>query len=78
MAGALVLLVGGHGYVGWVSTLAEGRGHGLGDAVTRRVTNEAFARGAGTVTLEASPFGEAIYRRMGYRDLYRYRMLIKL
>ncbi len=78
MAGALVLLVGGHGYVGWVSTLSEGRGRGLGDAVTRRVTNEAFERGAATVTLEASPFGEAIYRRMGYRELYRYRMLIKL
>jgi ribosomal protein S18 acetylase RimI-like enzyme len=78
LSGAMVLLRGGHGYVAWVSTLAEGRGRGLGDAVTRRVTNEAFARGAGIVSLEASHFGEAIYARMGYRELYRYRMMLKL
>jgi ribosomal protein S18 acetylase RimI-like enzyme len=85
VAGAMVVMVGDetpdhsrHGYVAWVSCLSDARGHGLGDAVTRWVTNEAFARGAGVVTLEASPFGERIYRRMGYRDLYRYRMMIKL
>lgn len=85
VAGAMVVLLGEgtaddprHGYVAWVSCLGEARGHGLGDAVARAVTNEAFARGAGVVTLEASPFGERIYRRMGYRDLYRYRVMIKL
>jgi hypothetical protein len=24
------------------------------------------------VTLQASPMGESIYRRMGYREIYRY------
>jgi len=42
------------------------------------VTNEAFRRGADLVTLEASSFGEHTYARMGYREIYRYRMLIRL
>jgi hypothetical protein len=46
--------------------------------VTRRVTNEAFDRGAGIVSLEASHFGEHTYARIGYRELYRYAVLIKL
>ena len=54
------------------------RGRGLGDTVTRAVTNEAFRRGADLVTLEASPFGEHTYARMGYREIYRYRMLIRV
>ena len=63
------------GYVGWVSCADAARGRGLGDTVTRAVTNEAFGRGADLVTLEASPFGEHTYARMGYREIYRYRML---
>ncbi len=80
VAGASVYLVGesGDGYVGWVACLDDARGHGLGDVVTRRVTNEAFDRGASIVTLEASPFGESTYARMGYRELYRYSTFIKL
>jgi ribosomal protein S18 acetylase RimI-like enzyme len=66
------------GYVGWVACLDDARGNGLGDVVTRRVTNEAFDRGAPIVTLEASHFGEHTYARMGYRELYRYAVLIKL
>jgi hypothetical protein len=34
------------------------------------VTNLAFELGAPWVTLQASSMGEAIYRRMGYVDLY--------
>ena len=80
VAGALVVLFDGGriGYVGWVACLDEARGRGLGDVVTRRVTNEAFARGADLVTLEASQFGEHTYARMGYREIYRYRILIRL
>ena len=80
VAGALVVLFDGGriGYVAWVACLDEARGRGLGDVVTRRVTNEAFARGADLVTLEASQFGEHTYARMGYREIYRYRILIRL
>ncbi len=80
VAGALVVLFDNDssGYVGWVACLDEARGQGLGDVVTRAVTNEAFARGASLVTLEASQFGEHTYARMGYREIYRYRILIRL
>src|SRR5262249_41013000 len=80
VAGACVVMVGDQpeGYVGYVACRDKARGNGLGDTVTRRVTNEAFARGANIVTLEASHFGEHTYARMGYRELYRYRLLIKL
>jgi ribosomal protein S18 acetylase RimI-like enzyme len=65
-------------YVSWVACTDAARGRGLGDTVTRAVTNAAFERGADLVTLEASHFGEHTYERMGYRELYRYRMLIRL
>jgi ribosomal protein S18 acetylase RimI-like enzyme len=80
VAGASSIIVGDepNGYVGWVACHDDARGRGLGDVVTRRVTNEAFDRGAQIVTLEASHFGEHTYARMGYRELYRYGVLIKL
>jgi len=80
VAGASVVLFGAEplGYVGWVACLDEARGRGLGDVVTRAVTNEAFDRGAQLVTLEASQFGESTYARMGYREIYRYRILIRV
>ncbi len=80
VAGALVVLLGDepNGYVSWVPCADAARGRGLGDVVTRAVTNEAFARGAQLVTLEASPFGESTYARMGYREIYRYCILIRL
>ena len=79
VAGACSILFGSdpNGYVGWVACADSARGRGLGDVVTRRVTNEAFDRGATLLTLEASRFGEHTYGRMGYRELYRYRLLIK-
>ena len=49
----------------WVACADAARGHGLGDAVTRRVTNEGFDRGARLLTLEASPFGRNTYRPHG-------------
>ena len=79
VAGACSVIVGaGDGYVGWVACHDDARGRGLGDVVTRRVTNEAFDRGAAFVSLEASPYGESTYTRMGYRELYRYATLVKL
>jgi ribosomal protein S18 acetylase RimI-like enzyme len=79
VAGAqVVMFAAGRAYIAWVSCADAARGRGLGDTVTRAVTNEAFRRGADLVTLEASSFGEHTYARMGYRELYRYRMLIKV
>ncbi len=80
VAGAMVALLGPEplAYVGWVAVADRARGRGLGDVVTRALTNEAFARGATMCTLEASHFGEHTYARMGYRELYRYRIMIRL
>jgi ribosomal protein S18 acetylase RimI-like enzyme len=79
VAGAqLVLFADGRAYVAWVACADAARGRGLGDTVTRAITNEAFERGADLVTLEASSFGEHTYARMGYREVFRYRMLIRV
>ena len=69
VAVALVDVIDGMGYVGWVGTLPAYRRRGLGEAVTRVVTNAAFDLGADIVALEASPMGLPIYRRMGYETV---------
>lgn len=77
VAAAQTLLSHGIAGVYWVGTVEAGRGRGLGEAVTRAVTNRAFDLGAAANTLQASPMGEPIYLRMGYETLYRYRTLCR-
>lgn len=72
LAGAQVLFSHGIAGVYLVGTAPEARGRGLAELVTRAVTNIGFDGGARLVTLQASPMGEPIYRRMGYLDAYRY------
>jgi ribosomal protein S18 acetylase RimI-like enzyme len=57
------------GYVGWVGTLPSFRRRGLGEIVTRAVTNAAFELGADIVVLEASPMGLPLYEKMGYETV---------
>ena len=77
VACAQLLLSHGMGGVYYVGTLEAARGRGLGEVVTAAVTNRGFERGAAFVGLQASPMGEALYRRMGYRDLYRQAGLVR-
>lgn len=72
MSGAQVLFSHGIAGVYAVGTAEAARGRGLAELVTRAVTNIGFDSGAPVVTLQASSMGEPIYRRMGYRELYRY------
>lgn len=72
VSGAQVLFSHGIAGVYCVGTAESARGRGLAELVTRTVTNLGFDGGAPLVTLQASSMGEPIYRRMGYRDLYRY------
>lgn len=72
LSGAQVMFSHGIAGVYLVGTAEAARGRGLAELVTRVVTNVGFDGGAPYVTLQASPMGESIYRRMGYRELYRY------
>ena len=72
VAGAMVLLSHGIAGIYWVGTLADARGRGFGAAVTTAVANAAFERGAEAVVLQASKFGEPVYRRLGFREFTRY------
>jgi ribosomal protein S18 acetylase RimI-like enzyme len=63
-----------HGIAGiyWVATAKEVRGQGLGEYCTRQVGNASFDLGARKVILQASKFGEPVYRKIGYREITRY------
>ncbi|MCP3985259.1 MAG: GNAT family N-acetyltransferase [bacterium] len=76
-AAAIASLSNGVAGVYWVATLPEARGRGLGESCTRLVGNRALELGARGVVLQASSHGEPIYRRMGYREIGRYRWLAK-
>ena len=72
LATAQVVLSHGVAGVYYVGTVEAARGRGLAELVTRTVTNLGFDLGAALVTLQASSMGDPIYRRMGYREVYRY------
>lgn len=63
---ALTIHSGEGAGVYWVGTTASAQRMGLAELCTRLATNAGFAAGARVVTLQASPLGEPIYRRMGY------------
>jgi predicted GNAT family acetyltransferase len=65
----------GVGMIGWVATLPKARSKGMAAACTVAATNEALRRGADVVSLQASAMGESIYRRLGYEELFAYRLL---
>lgn len=71
-AAAMILLSHGIAGVYWVGTIPAARGRGFAAEVTRSVSNAAFDRGARAVVLQASRFGEPIYRRLGFRTITRY------
>lgn len=68
---ALTMLSGEGAGVYWVGTASAARRSGLADVCTRLATNAGFASGARVVTLQASAFGEPLYRKLGYRTYDR-------
>jgi hypothetical protein len=72
VAGAFVLVSHGVAGVQYVGTVGRARGRGLGELVTRWVSNAGFDLGARIAALQASDMGEPIYRRMGYETVSRY------
>jgi hypothetical protein len=75
VACASIWMAEGVGMVGWVGTLPAARSRGLGAAVTVWATNRAFALGGDVAALQASVLGEPVYRRLGYEEVYAYRIV---
>ena len=59
-----------------VATSPAYRHKGLAELVTRAVTNAGFHRGARLASLQATPMGEGVYRRIGFRTIARYRWYV--
>ena len=72
LAAAMVYESDGVASVQWVGTVPAARGTGLGASVTTFVTNLAFAQGASSVSLQASPMGAPIYLALGYETIWHY------
>lgn len=65
-----------HGVAGiyWVGSTEEARGRGLGRTMTAAAVKAGLALGGGSASLQASPMGENLYRRMGFETIFDYRL----
>ncbi len=77
VATAMVYESDGVASLQWVGTVPAGRSTGLGALVTVATTNLAFAHGASWCSLQASPMGESVYRRLGFETVYRYEEYVR-
>lgn len=77
-AAAMTIVTHGVAGIYWVGTVPAMRGRGLAELCTRAATNAGFDLGARVASLQASPMGEPIYRRMGYVEVTRYPQLVQL
>ena len=77
-AGAMTVVTHGVAGVYWVGTTPEARGRGLAELCTRAAGNAGFDLGGRIASLQASPMGEPVYRRMGYVEVTRYPYLVQL
>lgn len=74
---AMTILSRGVAGIYWVGTTEEARGRGLGRTLTATAVNAGFELGAEIASLQASPMGEPIYRRMGFETIFNYRLLMQ-
>ncbi len=77
VATAMVYESDGVASLQWVGTLPAARGTGLGALVTVMATNLAFAHGAASCSLQASPMGASVYHRLGYETMYHYEEYVR-
>lgn len=75
---AIAMTIVSHGIAGiyWVGSTEEARGRGLGRAMTAAAVNAGFDMGAALASLQASPMGESLYRKMGFETIFIYRLLL--
>jgi ribosomal protein S18 acetylase RimI-like enzyme len=60
-----------------VATLPEARGRGIGAAITLAALRDARSGGATLGVLESSEIGYGVYRRIGFREAGRFRILVR-
>jgi ribosomal protein S18 acetylase RimI-like enzyme len=74
----IAMTIVSHGVAGiyWVGTGDDARGRGLGWTVTATAVNAGFDLGAEIASLQASPMGESLYRRMGFETIFDYELLM--
>lgn len=58
----------------FVSTSPQHRRRGFGTAITRHAMREAQALGCTVAVLGSSPMGYSVYRRLGFDEIFRYRL----
>ncbi|HKB52064.1 MAG TPA: GNAT family N-acetyltransferase [Solirubrobacterales bacterium] len=75
----IAMTIVSHGVAGiyWVGATEEARGRGLGWTMTTTAVNAGFDMGAEIASLQASPMGESLYRRMGFETIFSYRLLMQ-
>jgi ribosomal protein S18 acetylase RimI-like enzyme len=75
---SIAMTIVNHGVAGiyWVGSTEQARGRGLGEAMTAAAVNAGFDRGGEIASLQASPMGEPIYRRMGFETVFSYELLL--
>ncbi|HET9074460.1 MAG TPA: GNAT family N-acetyltransferase [Solirubrobacteraceae bacterium] len=61
-----------------VATRAGARGRGIGSALTAAAAARAFARGAPLCQLLATPTGQPVYARLGFRELERWSAWVRI
>ena len=76
---AIAMTIVTHGVAGiyWVGTTEEARGRGLARSLTATAVNAGFDLGAESASLQASPMGEPVYRRMGFETVFNYRLFMQ-
>jgi hypothetical protein len=74
VAGAILYPAHGVAGVGWVGTVGEAQGRGYGACATWAVVAEGRRRGLQVASLQASPMGEPVYRRIGFATPSQYRV----
>ncbi len=75
-ASAQVVIDGACGGLYYIATSDEQRRRGLGEAVTRHAASVAASAGCTIATLQASPMGQPVYERIGFRRAGFYRTYI--
>jgi hypothetical protein len=69
---AMALLSHGISGIYYVGTIEAARSMGLAEQCTRAAGNAALKLGARCIVLQASVYGEPVYKRMGYKEFTRY------